>query len=37
MIGVTFTLITVMVGQMIINLLINHFGLFDVPHRHNTK
>ncbi|HEC2224080.1 TPA: DMT family transporter [Staphylococcus delphini] len=36
-IGVTFTLITVMVGQIIMGLLIDHFGLFGVPHRHITK
>ncbi|QQA45951.1 DMT family transporter [Staphylococcus pseudintermedius] len=36
-IGVTFTLITVMVGQIIMGLLIDHFGLFSVPHRHITK
>ncbi|HEC2146860.1 TPA: DMT family transporter [Staphylococcus delphini] len=36
-IGVTFTLITVMVGQIIMGLFIDHFGLFGVPHRHITK
>lgn len=36
-IGVTFTFITVMVGQIIMGLLIDHFGLFGVPHRHITK
>lgn len=35
-IGVTFTLITVMVGQIIMGLLIDHFGLFGVPSRHIT-
>ncbi|WP_086428396.1 DMT family transporter [Staphylococcus cornubiensis] len=35
-IGVTFTLITIMVGQIIMGLLIDHFGLFGVPARHIT-
>ncbi|WP_274521362.1 DMT family transporter [Staphylococcus pseudintermedius] len=26
-----------MVGQIIMGLLIDHFGLFGVPHRHITK